>query len=55
VIGKFFSNKEDAAVWLYTQGWRQNDDGVWLKGKKKADIRPSPANDGVVCVVVVPA
>ena len=51
-MGQMFSSKDDAVVWLYTNGWRQNDDGVWLKGKRQADIRLSPANDGVVCVAI---
>ena len=46
-----FSNLNDAVCWLYANGWRQNDDGVWLKGKRRADINRSPANDGVVAVV----
>ncbi len=48
---QFFSTLEDAVVWLVTNGWRQNEDtGTWLKGKQFADVRFSPANDGVVCV-----
>ena len=47
-----FDNLNSAVVWLYAQGWRQNDAGVWLKGKRKADIRRSPAGDGVVAVIV---
>ncbi len=50
-----FSNQDDACVWLYTSGWRQNDDGAWFKGKKFADIRKSPAGDNVVCVVITRA
>jgi hypothetical protein len=50
-MGNMFTNKEDALVWLVAKGWRQNDNGVWLKGMKRADINPSPLNDGVVCVV----
>jgi hypothetical protein len=45
-----FSNKEDALVWLVVKGWRQDDDGRWLKGKREAVIKRSPINDGVVCV-----
>lgn len=52
-MSNMFSSLEDAVVWLYTQGWRQNEAGEWLKGKRKADIRKSPAGDGVVCVVFV--
>lgn len=51
----FFSTLNDAVVWLYAKGWRQNDAGVWLKGKRKADIRRSPADDGVVCVAITRA
>jgi len=54
-MGSFFNNVADACVWLYVNGWKQTDDGVWFKGKKKADIRQSPANDGVVCVVITKA
>jgi hypothetical protein len=48
---QMFSNKEDALVWLVVQGWRQDDDGRWLKGNREAVLNPSPLNDGVVCVV----
>jgi hypothetical protein len=51
-MGHMFSNAADACTWLYVQGYRQNDAGEWLKGNKRADINKSPANDGVVCVVV---
>lgn len=51
-MGMMFSNLGDACTWLYVEGYRQNDAGEWLKGKKLADIRKSPANDGVVCVVL---
>jgi hypothetical protein len=47
----FFSNINDAVVWLHCRGWRQDDSGEWLKGNRRADIRRSPANDGVVSVV----
>lgn len=52
-MGQFFNNLEDAVVWLVVKGWRQNRDGVWLKGQRRADLRKSPANDGVVCLVFV--
>lgn len=52
-MGEFFNNKEDALVWLVVNKWRQNHDGVWLKGKRRAELRPSPADDGVVCLVFV--
>jgi len=48
---QMFSSKADAILWLYVNGWRQNYEGEWSKGKQKADIRLSPANDGVVTVV----
>jgi hypothetical protein len=52
-MNMMFDNLADACTLLYVQGYRQNDDGVWIKeGKKLADIRRSPANDGVVCVVI---
>jgi hypothetical protein len=51
-MGQFFNNQDDACVWLYVNGWRQNGSGNWLKAGKRADIRKSPANDGVVCVVI---
>ncbi len=50
-MGMMFSNLTDACTWLYVQGWRQDNDGHWLKGKKEADVRRSPASDGVVCVI----
>ena len=50
-MGTFFSSKEDALVWLVANGWRQNRDGVWLKGKFAMDLRPSPLSDGVYCLV----
>jgi len=50
-MGMMFNNLGEACVWLYSHGWRQNDAGEWLKGKRFADIRRSPADDGVVCVV----
>jgi hypothetical protein len=50
-MGHMFSCKEDALVWLVVKGWRQNDDGDWRKGKRRAELRPSPMNDGVVCLV----
>jgi len=48
-----FDNLEAAVVWLHTHGWRQNDAGEWLKGKRRANIRRSPVNDGVVAVSLV--
>ena len=51
-MGMMFDNLSDACTWLYVQGWRQNESGEWLKGKKAADVRRSPAGDGVVCVVL---
>ena len=51
-MNKMFSSLEDACMWLYVQGFRQNDAGEWLKGKKLADIRHSPANDGVVAIAI---
>jgi hypothetical protein len=41
----------DAVAWLYSKGYRQNDNGVWARGNIRADINKSPANDGVVAVV----
>ena len=54
-MGMIFNNLVEACVWLYSNGFRQNDAGEWLKGKNVADIRPSPANDDVVSVVLRPA
>ncbi len=54
-MGMMFNNLADACTWLYTQGYRQNDSGKWLKSKKLADIRQSPVGDGVVCVVITRA
>jgi len=51
-MGMMFSNMADACTYLYVQGWRQNDSGEWRKGKRAADLRQSPAGDGVVCVVL---
>jgi len=51
-MGSFFSSLDDAVAWLYTNGWRQNDDGVWLKNKRRADIRHSPVGDGAVSVTM---
>jgi hypothetical protein len=51
-MGMMFDNIADACTYLYVQGYRQNDAGDWLKGKKIADVRKSPADDGVVCVVI---
>lgn len=45
-----FDNLENACVWLYTQGYRQNEAGEWLRENRKATIHHSPANDGVVSV-----
>jgi hypothetical protein len=54
-MGMVFSDLASACIWLYVQGYRQNETtGDWLKGKKIADIRRSPVADGVVCVVVKP-
>jgi hypothetical protein len=50
-MGKMFSNIADAVAWLYVNGWRQNDCGVWAKGGRRADINQSPIGDGVVAVV----
>ena len=41
-MGRFFKTKNDAVVWLVVKGWRQNRDGVWLKGKRRADLRSDP-------------
>jgi hypothetical protein len=51
-MGMMFNNIADACSYLQIQGYRQNNDGEWLKGNRRADIRHSPANDGVVAVVV---
>jgi hypothetical protein len=51
-MGMFFNNNEAACTYLYVNGWRQNEAGEWIKGKKKASIRMSPAKDGVVCVFI---
>jgi hypothetical protein len=55
-----FSTKDGAAIWLYLNGWRQDDDGRWLKktfDRKRplheALIKMSPAGDGGVSVKFV--
>jgi hypothetical protein len=49
-MGNFFDNKNDALVWLVVNGWRQNDDGHWLKGKREAIINVL-VEGGPACVV----
>jgi len=49
-MGEMFNSLEDAVVWLYQQGYRQDENGAWHKGKRVAEIKKSPAGDGVVCV-----
>ncbi len=51
---ELFTTAEDAVEWLYVQGWRQNDDGAWLKGEQRAMLQNSPAKDSVVSVTFVP-
>ena len=50
-MNMMFNNEPEACVWLYVHGYRQNDNGDWLKGRKLAELCRSPANDVVVCVV----
>ncbi len=38
-MGMIFNNVADACTYLYVRGYRQNDAGEWMKGKKFADIR----------------
>lgn len=51
----FFDTLDHAVLWLTGQGWRQDDTGVWLKGKRRADIRRSPVGDDVVCIAITRA
>ncbi len=51
-MNQMFSNLNEACTWLYVQGFRQNDAGEWLKGQKLAELRKSPAGDGVVSVAI---
>lgn len=51
-MSMMFDSLADACTWLYVEGWRQNDSGKWLKGKKFAEIHRSPVGDGVVSVVI---
>jgi len=55
IMGNFFNNASEAWGWLHANNWTQGFHGEWTKGKKKAEIRPSPSNDGVVCVVITKA
>ncbi len=50
-MSQMFSSANDAHVWMYARGWRQNDDGVWCKGKRVASVNNSPIGDGIVCII----
>jgi len=51
-MNRIFDNTADAVAWLYLQGYRQDDSGAWHLGDLVAEIKLSPANDGVTAVNV---
>ena len=52
---QIFDNMSDAVAWLYLQGYRQDEAGAWRLLDNVADLKHSPANDGVVAVNIAPA
>jgi len=51
-MNRIFDNTADAVAWLYTKGFRQHDSGAWHLGDLVAEVKLSPANDGVTAVNV---
>lgn len=50
-MNRFFNNSGDAAVWLYVQGFRQDDAGAWSKDGQRATIKT--LHDGGVASVAI--
>ena len=49
-MAMLFDSLQGACTWLYVQGYRQNNEGVWSKDGRVVTIRKSPAGDGRVSV-----